>query len=76
MPHSPNECRTITLVRFGSYRVDTCSCGAVHVAAGPVTVPLADGAFLQFVTILAEGVEQLEASREPQLSVVAEEMRC
>ena len=73
MPHSPNECRTTTLVRFGSYRVDHCSCGAVHVAAGPVTLHLDERAFRQFVTVLGEGVEQLNAMQKSHLNLVAED---
>jgi len=72
MPTPSDECRTTKLVRFGSYRVDRCSCGAIHVAAGPVTLHMDEGAFRQFAETLAAGSEQLELLRKPHLSVVVD----
>ncbi len=70
---SHNKCSAVQLVRFGHYKVERCSCGAVHVAAGPVTLHLDEGAFRQFVQTLTVGIEQLDLLQAPHLRVVADD---
>jgi len=75
MPIPSENCQRLPLARLGSYRVDRCSCGAIHVSAGPVTLHMDAGAFRQLLATLVAGGEQLEraCASVPRLSVVADE---
>ena len=69
-------CTRKLLAGGNSCRVEACSCGHVHVTAGPITLRMEPGALQAFAAVLARAATALreaEAAREddrPRLTLV------
>lgn len=70
-------CQRQLLAHLPGYRVELCSCGAVHVHAGPVTVRMTREDYETFATVVATAManlaQQSERPKRPALRLVDDE---
>jgi len=60
-------CRRQTIGSSGSFRVELCGCGAIHLTIGFVTMRLDPGAYRELMHAINEGGNALEARIESLL---------
>lgn len=67
-------CRRTPLARGHNMQVDRCTCGLIHISAGPVTLRLERAAAESLTTVLMHGMSVLATHSEgPQLRLVTPE---
>jgi hypothetical protein len=61
------RCERRRLAERGSFNVDECDCGAIHLTLGCLTLRLDPSAYGELVEAIAESLESLQPQKKPAL---------